>query len=360
MSDKKEKMDLGYVRRKIDQLDNNILQLLQKRMEIARISAVFKGPDKIDDPGREAQVIRNLTERENALLNSEFIKDVYGKVFVESKRIQRETSTLAAFQGEHGAYSEIACRTWNKTFAPMPCDEFADIFQGVEDGIYDFGVIPVENTLGGMVDQVNGLMLRSNVFVVGAIKLPIHHCLLVTPGTDYRSIRRVYSHPQALSQCREYLKRQNLEPQRFFDTAGAAKMISETNPASSAAIASRLAASYYNLEIIHEDIEDLDTNQTRFMIIAREPVKGDGNKCSISFCTANRAGALFAVLQIFADHKVNLTRIDSVPDAPGEFAFFLDFDGSLTDPNIQLVLEKAEKAADNYRFLGCYEERSAL
>lgn len=357
---KDEKIDLGYIRRKIDQLDNHILQLLQKRMEVARISAVFKGPDKIDDPTREQQVIRGLTERETALLQANFIESVYQLVFTESKRIQRETSTLAAFQGEHGAYSEIACRRWNPTFAPMPCEEFSDIFKGVEDGIYDFGVIPVENTLGGMVDQVNGLMLRSNVFIVGAIKLPIHHCLLVTPGTDYRTIRRVYSHPQALSQCREYLRRQNFEPMRFFDTAGAAKMLSETNPASSAAIASSLAASYYNLEIVQEEIEDLDSNQTRFMIIAREPVKGDGNKCSISFGTADRAGALFAVLQVFAEHKVNLTRIDSVPDHPGEFAFFLDFDGSLTDPNIQSTLAKVESVSDNYRFLGCYEERSAL
>ncbi len=357
---KDEKIDLSYVRRKIDQLDNNMLQLLQKRMEVARISAVFKDPDKIDDPKRESEVVKALTDRENALLKGEFIESLYSLIFKESKRIQRETTTLAAFQGEHGAYSESACRLWNPNFAPMPCEEFADIFRGVESGIYDYGVIPVENTLGGMVGQVNGLMLFSDVFVVGAIKLPIHHCLLATPGTDYRSIRRVYSHPQALSQCREYLRRQNFEPMRYYDTAGAAKMLSKENPASSAAIAGKLAASYYNLEIIQEDIEDLDTNQTRFLIIAKEPTRGDGNKCSICFCTDDRAGALFKVLQIFADKNINLTRIDSVPEHPGEFAFFLDFDGNLKDPNIQEVLSRVEDVSANYRFLGCYEERSAL
>lgn len=356
---KSEKIDLGYVRRKIDQLDNNILQMLQKRMEVARIAAVFKDPDKIDDPARELQVIKGLTERESALLTSDFISGLYSQIFKESKRIQRETSTLAAFQGEHGAYSEIACRFWDSSLAPMPCEEFSDIFRGVEDGIYDFGVIPVENTLGGMVGQVNGLMLYSSLFVVGAIRLPIHHCLLATPGTDYRSIRRVFSHPQALSQCREYLRRQNLEPMRYYDTAGAAKMISETNPASSAAIASRLAANYYNLEVIQEEIEDLETNQTRFLVVAREPVEGNGNKCSITFCTDDRAGALFGVLQVFAEKQINLTRIDSVPDHPGEFAFFLDFEGNLKDPAIQYVLEKVEKMSAHYRFLGCYEERVA-
>ncbi len=355
---KDEKINLESVRHKIDQIDNNILQLLQKRMEVARISTVFK--KDIEDTGRETSIIQNLTGRENALLKADFIESVYKQVFLESKRIQSETSTLAAFQGEHGAYSELACRMWDSSLAPMPCEEFIDIFKGVEEGVYDFGIVPVENTLGGMVGQVNGLMLYSDLFVVGAIKTPIHHCLLVTPGTDHRNIRRAYSHPQALSQCREFLKRQNLEPMRFFDTAGAAKMLAEKNPASSCAIASSLAASYYNLEIVKDNIEDLNTNQTRFLVLAKEPAPGTGNKCSITFTTDNRAGLLFHVLQLFADKNINLTRIDSVPDQPGEFAFFLDFDGNLTDPKVQAVLDSVEESTTRYRFLGCYEERSML
>lgn len=355
---KEEKINLDSVRRKIDQIDNNILQLLQKRMEVARISTVFK--KNVEDTGREAAIIKNLTERENALLKAEFIEEVYKVMFNESKRIQSETSTLIAFQGEHGAYSELACRHWDKSLAPMPCEEFSDIFKGVEEGVYDYGMVPVENTLGGMVGQVNGLMLYSDLFIVGAIKTPIHHCLLVTPGTDHRSIRRSYSHPQALSQCREFLKRQNLEPMRFFDTAGAAKMLAETNPASSCAIASSLAASYYNLEIVKENIEDLASNQTRFLVLSREPAPGTGNKCSISFTTDDRAGQLFHVLQLFADKNINLTRIDSVPDQPGEFAFFLDFEGNLTDPNVQNVIDQVEQSTAKYRFLGCYEERSLV
>ncbi len=355
---KDERMDLNYVRRKIDQIDNNILQLLQKRMEVARISAVFK--NNIEDPERETRVIKGLTERENALLNAEFIEDIYKIMFLESKRIQRETSTLIAFQGEHGAYSELACRHWDISLAPMPCDEFSDVFSGVEDGIYDYGIVPVENTLGGMVGQVNALMLHSNVFVVGAIKTPIHHCLLVTPGTDHRSIRRAYSHPQALSQCREFLKRHNYEHEQTLDTAGAAKMLAEKKPAASCAIASSLAASYYNLEIVKENIEDLDTNQTRFLVISKEPAPGTGNKCSITFSTDDRAGQLYHVLQLFADKSINLTRIDSVPDRPGEFAFFLDFEGNLTSPDVQSVLDQVEEATAKYRFLGCYEERNLV
>lgn len=349
-------MDLKSLRRNIDQIDNSILRLLQRRMEQAAIIRKFKEVD--DDKQREEEILNNLINRVGPLIEKDFVTHIYKQIIQETRRIEEKTGKLIAFQGEHGAYSEMACVGWNDKLSPIPCLEFSDVFEGVENGVYEYGMVPVENTLGGMVGQVNGLLLHSKLKVVGAVKLPVHHCLLMAPGTDYRNLRRVYSHPQALSQCREFLARQNLEPMRYYDTAGAARMISEELPSSSAAIASKLAASYYNLEIFKEEVEDLETNQTHFFVLAKEDAGDQGTHCSIRFSTNNKAGALFHVLELFAKSSINLTRIDSVPDQPGSFAFFLDFEGSLSHPEVQKTLKEVESKTGTYSFLGCYNEVS--
>ncbi|AQQ70764.1 P-protein [Limihaloglobus sulfuriphilus] len=351
-------MDLNEIRQKIDQLDCQIVQLLKNRMESARIAMTFK--ETTFDEQREKQILEVLSQCESALLRSDFIKDVYSLILKESKNIQESIGPVIAFQGEHGAYSESACMVWDPKLAPMPCHEFADVFSGVEQGVYDYGIVPVENTLGGMVGAVNGQLIKSDLHIVGAVKMAINHCLLAVPGTDYRAIRRVYSHPQALTQCREYLKRHNLEPVAHYDTAGAARILAEERPAATAAIASKLSSRFYNLSIIQEQIEDLDTNQTRFVVISRDANKNHGSKCSIVFATPDKAGALFGVLELFAKKNINLTRIDSMPDAPGEFAFFLDFEGSIDDPEVAGILEQVEQSCHHYRFLGCYDEKVAL
>lgn len=351
-------MNLNEIRQKINQLDCQIVQLLKNRMENARIAMTFK--ETTFDKKREDEILEMLSQCESALLTSDFIKDIYSLILKESKRIQETTGPVIAFQGEHGAYSESACMIWNPDLAPIPCHDFADVFRGVELGMYDYGIVPVENTLGGMVGAVNGQLIQSELHVVGAVKMAIHHCLMAVPGTDYRTIRRVYSHSQALTQCREYLRRHNLEPVRHYDTAGAARTIAEEHPPAAAAIASKLAARFYNLHIIQEQVEDLDTNQTRFVVISKTKNEKDGSKCSIVFATPDKAGALFDILELFAKQKINLTRIDSMPDAPGEFAFFLDFDGSIADEKVVKILEKVEASCHHYRFLGCYDEKVSL
>jgi prephenate dehydratase len=196
--------------------------------------------------------------------------------------------------------------------------------------------------------------------VVGAVELPIHLCLLALPGTDHRVIRGVYSDFQALAQCRRFLARNKLEPVQYYDTAGAAKMLAEKTPKASAAIASKLCAELYNLEIIKEDIEDQDRNMTRFLVLSREERREVGDKCSIIFSTEHKAGTLFRVLEVFAGERINLTRIESIPQEPGNYAFFLDFMGSDKDDKVIQVLKEVETITSNLRLMGCYKEKKVV
>ena len=320
-------MNLQNVRSKIDRMDFQILKLLNTRMELALRSKKFK--ETAEDLDREADVLENIRINANDLIAPNFCEKLFKEIISESKKLQRMDYKLIGFQGEHGAYSEVASRAWDSNIVPMPCTEFTEVFEGVESGLYDYGIVPVENTLGGVVSRVNELLMNTDLFVIGAVNLSIHHCLLALPGRDHRELRVVYSHSQALEQCHHFLVRNKLEPVPYYDTAGAAKMLLEESPKASAVIASKLAAELYNLEIIKENIEDHRKNITRFFVISKEDIVTDGDKCSITFTTEHKAGTLFKVLEIFAKKNINLTRIESIPNRQGSYAFFLDFIGKI-------------------------------
>jgi prephenate dehydratase/chorismate mutase len=347
-------MNLTQIRDRIDQLDRRLLILLRGRMEMALMSRRFK--KRIEDPDREKELLENVKNGSSRLLQPEFIERIFREILRESKALQQRDYRLAAFQGEHGAFSEQAAGEWDPALIPVPCPSFADVFEGIEAGDYNCGIVPVENTLGGSVGEVNRLLIQTGLKVVGALDLPIHQCLLALPGTDHREIRKVYSHPQALAQTRRFLERNKLEGVAYPDTAGAAKMLAEKKPEGSAAIAGRLAAVRYQLEIIKENIEDLENNRTRFLVLARDPNPEAGEKCSIVFSTEHKAGTLFQVLEVFAQAGVNLTRIESIPHEPGNYAFFLDFIGSDQAPPVPDLLHRVEGLSTGVKLLGCYRE----
>jgi prephenate dehydratase/chorismate mutase/prephenate dehydratase len=351
-------MDLKTIRKNVDLLDSEILKLLKDRMEQVLLTKKFKS--QIQDSQRENEVLERIRQNSTGIINADFIEKIYIEILKESKNLQQNDWELIAFQGEHGAYGEVASRKWNSDFIPIPCREFADVFEGVKDGLYDFGIVPVENTLGGVVGQVNELLINSELNFVGAVELPIHLCLLALPETDHREIHAVYSHPQALAQCRQFLARNRLDPIQYHDTAGAAKMLMETRPKASAAIASKLSAELYNLDILKEDIEDLDRNLTRFIVLSREKNPEDGDKCSVIFSTEHKAGTLFRVLEVFAKNNINLTRIESIPDEPGNYAFFLDFVGSNKDKKVVEALDEVKEITRSFRLMGCYKERKVI
>jgi prephenate dehydratase/chorismate mutase/prephenate dehydratase len=348
-------MNLDDIRKTLDKLDYQILKLLDTRMEMALKSKKFK--KSVEDLKREAEIIEKIRSQSRGLIDADFCEKLYKEIITESKKLQSKDYKLIAFQGEHGAYSESAARIWLKDLITIPCSEFTEVFEGVQSGLYDFGVIPIENSLGGVLSQVNQLIISSKVFVVGAVELPIHHCLLTLPGMDYREIHAVYSHSQALEQCRQFIVRNKLEPIPYYDTAGSARMLTEEEPQSSAAIASKLAADIYNLEVIKENIEDFERNITRFLIFSKYENKKSGNKCSIIFSTSHKAGTLFRVLEVFAKRKINLTRIESFPDRQGNYAFFLDFLGAQNEEKVEQALKEVKEITTQYRLLGFYNER---
>lgn len=346
-------MKLKEIRSRIDKIDRELLVILQERMGLALRSNKFK--ENISDPEREKSMLAQIERMNLDLIKGSFSKQLLQTIITESKRLQKEDRPLVAFQGEHGAYGEVAARRLVPDGAYIPCMEFLDVFQGVEDGSLDLGVVPVENSLEGAVTQVNELLTTTQLKVIGEAKVPVNHCLLATEDTDYREIRMVYSHPQALAQCRGFLTRNKLEPRPFYDTAGAAKMLARDNLKAAAVIASALSAELYNLEIIKQTIQDGPSNSTRFLLLSKEAVS-IGNKTSIIFATSHTAGSLYSVLRLFAETNINLTRIASMPlrSEPNNYSFFLDFEGSESDEKIADVLDKMEKLTISMKNLGTY------
>ncbi len=345
-------MKLDDIRRKLALLDYRLVKILDERLEL------FLQAQRLDKktPGEINETLSRAQKFSAGFLSPDFWENFLNTFGQEAQELVEKHPRLIAFQGEHGAYSEMAARAWAPEAVPLPCAEFAEIFEAVETGMFDLGIVPVENNTGGVLNQVNQLILNSSLHVVGAVEMHIHHCLLAHRETDYREIHTVYSHTQALEQCRQFIARNRLHPVPYYDTAGAARMLAEERPSAAAAIASRLAAELYDLQIIKENIEDFPHNITRFMVFAREPYEGKGQKCSVVFSTAHKAGTLFNALEVFARNKVNLTRIESLPNLRGEFAFFLDFEGDLKEPRIQKALAEAQAITTDFRLLGCYNE----
>lgn len=347
-------MNLDDIRRKIDKIDRELLVLLQERMGLAIQSKKFK--TTVTDPKREEVVLARAERMNLALVEHSFARQLLGTIINESKRLQEEDRKLVAFQGEHGAYGEVASRSLVPGGAYIPCLEFVDVFRGVEEKHFDLGVVPVENSLEGAVTQVNDLLTTTSLNVIHEVKVPVNHCLLAPQETRLNEIRVVYSHPQALAQCNRFLLERKIEPRPYYDTAGAAKMLARENPRAAAAIASALCAELYDLDVIAKGIEDGAANHTRFLLLSREPYQERGDKTSIIFSTAHEAGQLFKVLGLFAAANINLTRIASMPlrSDPGNYSFFLDFEGDTRDEKVAEVMNSLEEMAIRIKCLGSY------
>jgi len=349
-------MTLEDLRADIDSIDARITALLEERMEKALLTKRLKTAG-IEDKGRENAIIDKVRRTSRDLLRPDFGEELFRSIIAESKKLQEKAPRTVGFQGEHGAYSEMAAWAWDRAIATIPCHEFEDVFDGVDQGIFDYGIVPVENSLGGLVGPVNSILISTDLRIIAAVSVDISHCLLALPGADHRELRTVYSHPQALAQCRHFIERNKLKPMAFYDTAGAARMLSQEGPKGAAAIASRLAAELYDLEIIKDAVQDSPDNRTRFLVLSKKDSGEPGSKCSAVFSATDKAGALFEILEIFASSHINLTRIESVPNRPGDYAIFIDFEGSLADRRVADAVEQATSKAQNFRILGCYNER---
>ncbi len=348
-------MSLQEIRKNIDLLDSKILRTLNKRMELALMSKKFK--TSVEDSGREKELLEKIRKDSTGLINADFIESIYKKIIKESKNLQSKDYSLIGFKGEHGAYGEMGASEWNNNLITVSCNEYADVFAGVQSGLYNYGIVPVENSLGGVVGEVNELLVNTDLYVAGAVEMPIYLSLLGLPGSDHREIRSVYSSSQALAQCQNFFSRNNHESVPFNGSSRAAKMLAEKQPKASAVVASKLAAEIYNLEIIKDDIDDYERNVTRYLILSKQENPDDGDKCSILFSTEHKAGTLFSVLEVFAKENINLTRIVSIPGKIGSYTFFMDFLGASKDEKTNAILNKVKKITSSFKLMGCYKEK---
>ena len=347
-------MNLEELRKAIDAYDCEVIQLLHKRVESAlRLKRLKR---EIGEPDRERAVLDHVRSFAHPIVGAEFVERLYRSIIQESRCIQEKDLRLAGFQGEHGAYSEVAVQAYDRNLVPIPCPSFHEVFAEVASGQLDCGIVPVENSLEGAVTEVNDLLVETDLHIVGEISVPVRHCLLALPEQHFRDLRIVCSHPQALGQCRRFLTRHRLEARPFYDTAGAAVMLRQHRPGGTAVIASALCAELYHLEILHENIADHDTNVTRFIVLAREARPEAGDKCSILLSVSHRPGGLFEALRALAAGGINMTRIESRPlrQDPGRYAFFVDFEGSCAEERVKRALEEIRQTSTSFKLLGCY------
>ncbi|HLQ61339.1 MAG TPA: prephenate dehydratase [Candidatus Acidoferrales bacterium] len=271
---------------------------------------------------------------------------------------------MVAFQGEAGAYSDEAARELVPGAQTRGCASFREAFDALLGGEVEAAVLPVENSLAGIVQEVNDLLWeRPELRLEREHLYPVVHCLLSVDGP----VRQAISHPQALAQCRRWLERHGIEPIPFHDTAGAARHLAEIRRTGLGAIASRAAAARYGLRVVAEGIQDDPSNQTRFAVVRRgDPVRpGDapaGHKVSLAFAAPHRPGSLVACLQCFSDRGINLTRLDSrpVPNRPFEYRFYLDFEVGDDPAQAEEALRALEEIALQVRLFGAYPAGRAL
>ena len=351
-------MSVDDLRRKVDEIDARIVDLIGQRMRIAEeIGSEKKEQGKlIEDIEREHRVLEKVRDvARSRKINEDDIENIYKQVIAASKRAQ---GVEVAFQGETGAYGEEAAfRFFGPVTLIKPRESLEEVFRAVERGEVQFGVVPVENSLEGIISRVYDLMLDSSLKVCGEIELRVIHCLIANPVAGLDTIRRVYSHPQALAQCRSFLKHLNCELIPTDNTATSVRMVKESGTIDDAAIASARAAEIYEMKVIEQEIEDNPNNFTRFFILSREDSPPTGNdKTSIVFSTKDIPGALYESLKELATRNINLTKIESRPtrQKPWEYNFYLDFEGHREDKSSQEALEKLEGSSLFIKVLGSY------
>ncbi len=265
------------------------------------------------------------------------------------------------FQGEHGAFSEEAgLNFFGANAKGIPLPKFEDVFKFVQKDRDSFGVVPIENSTIGSIHSNYDLLLHHGIPIVGEVNLIVRQNLIALKNTSLQSIKKIISHPAALQQCQKFFKTlEDVEIEISYDTAGSVKLIKERNLTNTAAISSAISAKLYGMKIIKRDIQDSNSNITRFLIISKRRIDVVKNpKTSIVFTLKNYPGALFRALSVFALRDIDLTKIESrpIPEKPFEYYFYLDFRGSMNEKQSKNAINNLKEIAPFLKILGCYEE----
>jgi prephenate dehydratase len=277
------------------------------------------------------------------------------------------TTLTVAFQGERGAFGDEAVRSHFAPYAPpkaepVPCRSFADVFRAVATGEVSYGLVPVENSQAGSINDVYDLLRQHDLYVIGEIGHPVNHCLLCLPGQTLSDIKRVISHPQALAQSDAFLRELGVEIVATYDTAGSAKMIREEQLQGVAAVAGAGAAELYQLEILAHSIQTIQDNYTRFIALGREPApRHEGaSKTMLVMTTAHQPGSLHRCLGALAQQNINLLKLESRPSRQRawEYVFYLDFDGHREDAHVRSALADMVSHTTFCKVLGSFPKNT--
>lgn len=369
---------MAQARDGIDSIDRELIPLLVKRLGLSKQVAALKQEyqQPVFDAGRETEILRRV--RSASEEDGDFIAAVYASILSSSRAKQhlllaggkpiRELEQTAASdlpqagvkvlcQGTTGAYSHQAARLFFKQDCIDFCPTWEEVFSAIAEQRADFGVVPVENSSAGAVNDVYSLLMKYRFFVAGAAEVCVNHCLAAQ--NENAAIQKVISHPQGLSQCSEFIRQNRLDSEAFSNTALAAKFVAEQADSSIAAICSEEAAKTYGLHILRENVQNTKNNTTRFVLISRRPyLPRNAHKISLCFALPHVPGSLSGILAQFAMQELNLTKIESrpIPEKKFEYDFYLDFTGNLHDPNTLNLICSLHDELPRFSFLGNYVE----
>ena len=378
-------MDLQDLRKEIDSIDDELVRLFGQRMEIAAKIADYKKENGLPIlvPAREREKLADVAKKAGPEM-SNYTRVLYSMLFELSRSYQgkRNTTTsplynriveaieqtpqlfpqapMVACQGVEGAYSQIACEKIFKDPFIMYFKNFEGIFQAIDKGLCQYGILPIENSTAGSVKKVYDLMIRHNFSIVRTFRLKIDHNLLAKPGVALDEIKEIYSHEQAINQCGEFLHNLtgvNVIPVE--NTAVAAKMVAESNRRDVAALSSRNCAELYGLNCLAASIQDKGNNRTRFICISKNlEIYPGSDKTSIMMVLNHKPGALYKVLARLYVLGINVTKLESrpIPDRDFEFMFYFDLETSIySEEYVQLMCE-LEDLCEEFKYLGSYSE----
>lgn len=350
---------LAEVRQQIDDLDHKIQELINARaaaaQEVAHIK-LARNPDTVFyRPEREAQVLREVKQRNQGPLGAEAMARLFREIMSECLAL--ELPLNVAFLGPEGTFTQSAAlKHFGHAVSTVPMAAISDVFQEVESGICHYGVVPVENSSEGVVSHTLDMFLNSPLKICGEVTLRIHHNLLGSDG-GLDALKVVYSHQQSLAQCRGWLDRHLPHAERVPVGSNAEAAKKACGDPSAAAIAGMMAAELYGLHVLVPNIEDEPDNTTRFLVIGRQAVPPSGDdKTSLLLSTRNESGGLYRLLAPLAEHGISMTRIESRPSRRGnwDYVFFVDINGHRDDANLAPALVALQRQAGMYKDLGSY------
>ena len=378
-------MDLNQLRSEIDQIDQSLVELFVRRMNISSAIADYKKEHNLPIyvPTREREILQAVAEQAGSEV-SNYTRVLYSMIFELSRSYQNKKNSthtalyekitdsientpklfpqapMVACQGLEGAYSQIACEKIFKSPFIMYFKNFDAVFTAIEQGLCQYGILPLENSTAGSVKKIYDLMIHHNFSIVRTFRLKIDHCLLANPGATLGGITEIYSHDQAINQCSDFLK--NLNGVRIIpveNTAVAASMVANSGRTDIAALSSRSCAELYGLKSLADSVQDKGNNRTRFICISKDlEIYPGADKTSIMMVLPHKPGALYKVLARLYVLGINVIKLESrpIPDSDFEFMFYFDLETSIYSEEFVQLMCELDDLCEEFKYLGSYTE----